>query len=306
MHARTGAPVRISVVVPAYNLADVIGTTLETVLAQTSLPDEVLVVDDGSTDGTVALVESLARRFPPGVLRIVYGTHSGPGAARNSGMLAATGDWIAFLDGDDLWAPAKIERLRQTIAANPAVTMVAHDEFERDVAGHTVHKALHERFDPAQPLLVQLYRANFLSTSCVAVKRTLIDDLGLMDVTLPAAQDYDFWLKLARRAQLAFIAEPLETYVLRENSITSRLLMRYDCMVRIAFRHAPAVAAETGGVRAWALRLRYLAAMHKGLLQQSLAARRYGDFLQVIARGPRHMLRAALLPVRAGTAVRAT
>jgi glycosyltransferase involved in cell wall biosynthesis len=287
----------ISVVIPAFNLVGVIGTTLRTVLAQTVLPDEVIVVDDGSSDGTVEEIEAAAEQFPAGVMRIVHGSHCGPGAARNQGMAAANGDWIAFLDGDDLWDPTKIEKLRDFIAVHPGVTVIAHDEYERAVSGETIYKPLHQRFDSSRPLLRQLYRANFLSTSCVAVRRDLAFSVGWMDETLPAAQDYDFWLKVARRGSLGFIPEPLETYVLRPGNITSNVLVRYDCMVRIAFRHAPWVAAETGAVRAWLLRIRYLVAMQKGLLKQTLRAGKSADSLRVVIRAPRHLLRAVLSPL---------
>jgi glycosyltransferase involved in cell wall biosynthesis len=290
-------PARISVVVPAFNLAGIIRATLRTVLTQTVLPDEVIVVDDGSIDGTLEEIDRCAEEFPAGVVRILHGSHHGPGAARNQGMAAAAGDWIAFLDGDDLWDATKIEKLRDFIAAHPGVTVIAHDEYERAPSGGTIYKPLHQRFDPSRPLLQQLYRANFLSTSCVAVRRELANSVGRMDETLPAAQDYDFWLKIARRGSLGFIPEPLETYVLRAESITSKVLTRYDCMVRIAFRHAPWVALETGAVRAWLLRIRYLVAMQKGLLQQSLRAGRSADSLRLLIRAPRHLLRALLSPL---------
>lgn len=290
-------PDTISVVIPAFNLAGIVGATLHTVLAQTVLPHEVIVVDDGSSDGTVEEIEAAASQFPVGLVRILSGAHRGPGAARNLGMAAATGNWIAFLDGDDLWDATKIEKLGHFITDHPTITIIAHDEYERDPAGRTIYKPLHQRFDEARPLLQQLYRANFLSTSCVAVRRDHIESIGGMDETLPAAQDYDFWLKVARKGSLRFLPEPLETYVLREESITSRVLVRYDCMVRIAFRHAPWVAAETTVLRAWLLRTRYLVAMQKGLLQQTLRTGRSVDSLRLLLRAPRDLLWALLLPL---------
>jgi len=105
----------ISVVVPAYNLESWIGKTLTTVIEQTSLPDEVVVADDGSTDRTLTIVEEIASRtsIP---FRILKGEHRGPGATRNLAIANATCEWIAFLDGDDEWDPRKVERVRETIA----------------------------------------------------------------------------------------------------------------------------------------------------------------------------------------------
>ncbi|HSP16231.1 MAG TPA: glycosyltransferase [Thermoanaerobaculia bacterium] len=288
--------VRISVVVPTYNLAGVIGRTLESVQRQTSLPDEIIVLDDGSGDATRSEAAEAAARFPSGIVRVIAAPHGGPGAARNRAIDQATGDWVAFLDGDDLWAPEKIEKLRAVIASNVAATMIAHDEYESDLNGGTIYKRLHERFNPSKPLLTQLYRGNFLSTSCIAVKRELLSAVGGLDETLPAAQDYDLWLKLARAARLVFIPEPLETYVLRENSITSRVLMRAECMTRIAFRHAPWVAAETGPARAWVLRLRALAIAYISLIRQSFS-HSPAEAVRLLLRALGGLLRAVISPL---------
>jgi len=287
----------VSVVIPAFNLADVIGATLRSVFDQTSMPDEVIVIDDGSSDSTVEEVSLWASRFPAGVITILKGAHRGPGAARNQGLFSATGDWVAFLDGDDLWDATKIAKVKSAIIQNPDVTFIAHDEYERDLHGEVTHKPLHRRFSPAIPLLAQLYRANFLSTSCIAIRRDVILAAGGMDESLPSGQDYDFWLKIARRGRLMFIPEPLETYVLRPHSITSQLLVRQQCMERIAFRHAPWLACEIGSVWAWTLRMRFIIATQKGLLQQAVRSGRIADAVRLILRGSLSLLRALILPI---------
>ncbi|MEI6246345.1 MAG: glycosyltransferase family A protein, partial [Acidobacteriota bacterium] len=124
----------LSVIVPTYNLAHLIEPTLRTVLAQTDLPDEVVVVDDGSTDDTLAIVQQLAAESG-GVIRVIARPHSGPGATRNAAIAAARGTWIAFLDGDDLWLPEKLAHVRAAIDADPAATMVTHPCIEVNRAG---------------------------------------------------------------------------------------------------------------------------------------------------------------------------
>src|SRR5579883_1567461 len=103
---------RISIIVPAYNRSEFLGSALQTISAQ-ALPDiEVLLIDDGSTDN----LESLARSYA-GQVRYIYQQHLGPSAARNRGLREAGGEFIAFLDIDDLWEPRQLSRLRDALAA---------------------------------------------------------------------------------------------------------------------------------------------------------------------------------------------
>ena len=102
---RDAGAVTVSVVIPAYNAAATIAAAIESVLAQTRLPEEIIVVDDGSNDETSAVVE----RFGP-IVRLLRQANAGCGQARNSGAREARGTWLAFLDADDLWLPTKLER----------------------------------------------------------------------------------------------------------------------------------------------------------------------------------------------------
>ncbi|MHB1570373.1 MAG: glycosyltransferase family 2 protein, partial [Solirubrobacteraceae bacterium] len=103
---------RITAIIPTYNRAGVLGRAIDSVLAQTMAADEVVVVDDGSTDGTHALVAGLGD-----VVTYVYQDNSGASMARNTGVATARGDWLAFLDSDDVWLPHYLERVAAAIAA---------------------------------------------------------------------------------------------------------------------------------------------------------------------------------------------
>jgi glycosyltransferase involved in cell wall biosynthesis len=111
--------ITISVVVPAWNAERYLGEALDSLLAQTRVPTEVLVIDDGSTDGTADVAE---KRGPP--VRCVRREHQGPAAARNAGIREARGELLAFLDADDLWLPAKLERQLEALSAQPSVGIV--------------------------------------------------------------------------------------------------------------------------------------------------------------------------------------
>ena len=252
----------IAVVIPAYNLEGIIGHAVISALTQTDPPDEVLVVDDGSTDATESEVRRIAEKAQPGLVRVVRCSHHGPGASRNAGIEASCSDWVAFLDGDDTWHPEKLRLTRGAIVEQPAADMIAHDHDAVGLDGRSLYRPLHRKFDPAVPLLLQLYRGNFLATSCLTVRSALLRQAGGFDVSLGAAQDLDLWLRLARRARLVFIPQSLQQYVLRRGSISSNVRLRHRCLIRIAYRHAPFLVASIGRRRAFLLRLRLIAVAH--------------------------------------------
>jgi hypothetical protein len=109
----------ISVVIPTYNSGEFILRTLSSVLAQTYRDFEIVVSDDGSTDGTLDAVRTFLGGFPGISWRLVENSHGGPGAARNAGILAASGEWVAFLDSDDVWFPEKLSCVVAFIGLHP-------------------------------------------------------------------------------------------------------------------------------------------------------------------------------------------
>ncbi len=116
--AMTRQPPTISVIIPVYNAERYLAAAIESVLAQTAAPDEIIVVDDGSTDGSAAV----ARRMASVCYR--WQAQAGASHARNQGLAAATGDWLAFLDADDLWTPDKLAKQRVVLETQPSVDMV--------------------------------------------------------------------------------------------------------------------------------------------------------------------------------------
>src|ERR1700722_20888411 len=110
---------KITVAIPVYNSEHCLRETLESALAQTFPAHEIIVVDDGSTDGTAALVQSFGDR-----VRYIRQENSGASAARNNAIQHATGDWIAFLDHDDLFQPSKLDKQRAVIEANPQFVVI--------------------------------------------------------------------------------------------------------------------------------------------------------------------------------------
>ena len=219
----------ISVVIPAYNRADTIGLAVGSVLRQTVGDIEVIVVDDASSDGTVAALEAIGDER----LRVIrHARNAGGAAARNTGLRAATGDWVAFQDSDDEWLPLKLERQLAALARFG----------EGDAVGVYCGMIIFGRpdqsgFDPAavrywpnpriRPASFEgdLYRTLLLSGSLISTqtfmgRRAALLQIGGFDESLKALQDWDCFLRIARLGPIAFEPEPLVIQRFSGNSLT--------------------------------------------------------------------------------------
>jgi glycosyltransferase involved in cell wall biosynthesis len=223
---------------PAYDNAGTIGRALASIAAQTLPPREVIVVDDGSTDATVAAVQAMAGAMNGVRLRLFRQANNGAGAARNRAIAAATGAWLAFLDADDQWLP---EKLARSIAMSEAggLVMSSHNLFGIDAAGdHLIDSRARWLSNPADPYRT-LFLRGFISSSTVLVRRDAVVAVGGFDHTLRSAQDYELWLAVLARAGTRFetFADPLLRYTLAADGITSRIDRKVDCSLAILRRH---------------------------------------------------------------------
>lgn len=198
----------ISVVIPAYNAQQHIRACLDSVFAQSgAFALEVIVVDDGSSDDTVALVHQR-----PGV-RCLSQRNAGPSAARNAGIAMATGEFIAFLDADDLWPVGKLQLQLQLLQAYPASGLVSGDcrQFDRNGWRPQTEFGV-ERWGQAhwgQTALVQqayarLLKNNFITTGSVVARRSVLVAAGGFAEDLRLAEDLDLWLRIARSHPIAW------------------------------------------------------------------------------------------------------
>jgi len=193
---------KVSVIIPTHNRARIVGEAIDSVLSQGYDDFELIVVDDGSTDRTEGLVASY---FPR--LSYLYQRHRGVSAARNLGIASARGEYISFLDSDDLWLKEKLASQMRYMESHPACLICYTDEIwiRKGVRVNPMNK--HRKysgmiFEQCLPLCI-------VSPSSVLIARTLLDDVGLFDETLEVCEDYDLWLRIAARYPLAFINTPL-------------------------------------------------------------------------------------------------
>ena len=230
--------VDITVIVPAYQTEPFLEATLASVARQSRGPFELIVVDDGSTDGTCAVVESFANTNPKLSVRLLREPHRGPGAARNAGVRAAISEWIAFLDSDDLWHQEKLERMLIAIEANPQANFFCHNETMRALNGVERVTDYSVKFSCDKPVSRQLYKNNCFSTSAVVCRRDLVLKWNGFDETLTSAQDYELWLKMSPDLVPVFVPEVLGTYVLRKGNIANtRFWKRLFNILRVKHKY---------------------------------------------------------------------
>ncbi len=236
----------IAVVCPTYNSGKFIQRTIDCLLDQSVLPKEIIFSDDGSQDSTVQIIENNRIHFEKNgvIVTVKENSHSGPGSARNKAINATNQIWIAFLDADDIWKKDKISKIQHSIKKYPEANCFLHwEEYTRINKDPIVLYHGDNYFQPNKPLLEQLYKRNFLSTSAIVCKNSLINNAGGFDVTLPNAQDYDLWLKMAKKMRLIIIPLVLGEYVEQSDSITSRPYhKRIWAEIRIAFRYKKEVS----------------------------------------------------------------
>jgi glycosyltransferase involved in cell wall biosynthesis len=194
---------RVSVIIPTYNRAAWVTEAVASVLAQTYRDFELVVVDDGSTDDTLAALALFGNEAK--ILR--REKRQGVSAARNFGVAAATGDWLAFLDSDDLWLPTKLARQVEYIRAHPDQVICQTEEtWIRN--GVRVNPPETCRKVGGGIFLPSLKRC-LVSPSAVMLHRRLFEKMGGFDESLPAAEDYDLWLRIAWRHPVGLIPEAL-------------------------------------------------------------------------------------------------
>jgi glycosyltransferase involved in cell wall biosynthesis len=212
------APVRVSVVIPCFNAAPFIADALRSVFDQQVGGIEVIVVDDGSVDESVAIAES----FP--AVRVLRQANRGPAAARNLGVAHASGPLVAFLDADDVWLPGKLAGQLALLESEPQAAVVYGDfYFWRPQQGA-------EKLFTHPPDIDDAVRSGWLypeilldSLICIitaVVRRDVFRQLGGFDEQLRTGEDYEFWIRAALRQRCLKVDQPVARYRLHEGGTT--------------------------------------------------------------------------------------
>ena len=228
-------PPLLSIIVPVYNAEKYIEKTLESIFAQSFKDYEIIVVDDGSTDNTPAILNY----FKDNITYIRQKNSGGPASPRNNGIFAAKGKYIALFDSDDIMFEKKLEKDIQILENNPDVSLLfsnftllqnetpsLYSWFEKDNVKQLINsipaiqlEATTYRF--LRPIYDEILQNNFIGTSTVVIKKSDIVDTGLFDESLIGIEDRDMWLRLSKAGKIfAFNTEVLSYYRFLEGSIS--------------------------------------------------------------------------------------
>ena len=247
---------KISVIIPTFNRAGCIEEAIKSVLAQTYQDFEIIIVDDGSTDDTKSFVEAVIKKNP-GKIRYKYISNSGPGAARNFGILEAQGEYITFLDSDDLWLPEKLERSYSFITqynfdwiSTACCRTMNVDKYEEEIltlndaflSGNKIHFLKKGLF---------FFSEAHVYPGSVMIHRKCFKKTGLFDVSLRIGEDTDMWLRLEEAGHSGgYLAEPLFVYRVTSESITqSGNVSGLKEHLRLADKHAVILGVKNTLIR---------------------------------------------------------
>lgn len=199
----------VSVIMPTYNRAELLKKSVRSVLNQTYQDFELIIVDDGSTDDTEGTVKSFGDK------RVSYIRHErnrGPGAARNAGIRAAKGKYVAFQDSDDEWLPQKLDRQIRVMMSAPPDVGVVYTGFRRIEAGGRIYEPLAQISEISAKegdIHNALLRGNFIGTPVVLARSECFDHACMFAEELPMLEDWELWIRISKRYRFTCIDEPM-------------------------------------------------------------------------------------------------
>lgn len=208
-----------SIIIPAYNAITYLPKTVESVLKQTFTDFEILIINDGSSDNIVEWASGI--KDPR--LKLISKENQGVSAARNTGIAEAKGEYIAFLDADDLWEPTKLEKQLQCFKNNLLLGLVHTEMVLIDEKGKSLVRKFTSNIEG--DALIHLLEHNTVVTSSVIVRSSCLETVGNFDKNLRYFEDWELWVRIALRYPFALIKEPLIFYRQHPNNTTKNWQM---------------------------------------------------------------------------------
>jgi glycosyltransferase involved in cell wall biosynthesis len=219
----------ISVIIPTFNRASLIERAVGSVLEQTVKPLEIIVVDDGSTDNTQEVIENIGSSL----VKYVYRENGGAGAARNTGVKKASGDWIAFQDSDDVWRPDKLEKQVEHIKKHPEHGLV-YTSYEMHLEDGTgiVIPGKQDGMALEGSIFIPLLIRNTVGAPTVTVQKKLFESVGGFDESLKSLEDWDFVLKFSRKYEIGFVDDITVDAYRVDQSVSANVADAYEYRCR--------------------------------------------------------------------------
>lgn len=237
----------VSIIMPNYNCLAYLPKAIDSVLQQQDVRFELIVVDDGSTDGSLEWLLQAEKKYNQ--LRVITQPNLGVIAARNRAIKKANSQFIAFLDADDYWYPNKLRKQVDFMLANPNCGLTFTNYQHVDMQYQNIidcfsywpefkkyRDANNTNYQLLANALNLLLIANVIGTSCVMVNKEIIERAGGFDPSLRSASDWDCWLRIALISEIGFCEDITMDYLMRPNSITANKQNRIDAMAEITER----------------------------------------------------------------------
>jgi glycosyltransferase involved in cell wall biosynthesis len=230
----------VSVIIPVFNRKALVARAIDSVLAQTYQDLEVVLIDDGSTDGSGAVLDEYTIKHP-GRVKVIHQKNAGQVVARNNGIKVAIGKYIAFLDSDDTWLPHKLDRQIPLFQKN--VGLVYAGIFEVDGKEKIVQEVRPEKKMRGN-IFYQLLEKNAMTGGSVVVTRESLDRVGLFDEKLKAAENWDLWIRISKHFLVDFVDEPLIKYLKHDGNMSSDMNLMQKASMSIYAKHLSEVVGD--------------------------------------------------------------
>lgn len=221
----------VSVVIPCYNHAQYLGAAIQSVLAQTYRDFQIIVVDDGSTDDTAQVAGGFGT-----AVRYVFQPNAGLSAARNTGIRVSCGEYLAFLDADDLWLPNFLATLVPRLDRDTRLGAVYSGSRFVDEEGHFQPQRI-TRTVPADRLHATLTSGDFFPAHAVLVRKSVLNSVGFFDESLCASEDWDMWLRVSAKYPFAGISSVLALYRMHGDSMSGDLGRMLESQLKVVKKH---------------------------------------------------------------------
>lgn len=223
---------KVSVIIPVYNGEKFLSEAIESVMAQTYPDWEIIAVDGGSTDKTPGILKKYKQQLHSKML--VISQKSNVSVARNIGINASRGEYIAFLDHDDLWLPEKLERQVELLDSNKEVMLVYSDSYIIDSNGNLKKETMFQKVRPYRgKVFNELFYVDFIPTLTVVVRKEVFGKVGMFNPEYRQCEDYDLWLRIAERYPIDYLEQPLAKYRIHEGGASRNTELSTDIERRI-------------------------------------------------------------------------
>lgn len=224
----------VSVIVPVYNRDKYVAQTIDSILAQSYPGIEVVLINDGSTDSSLDILRSYEQRYPEKVI-VIDQQNQGQIAARNHGIMKSRGQFIAFLDSDDLWYPNKLALQLPLFKDNVGLVYTAVEHIDQH--GTVIHTELCDE-SLTDDIYMHLLVHNRMTGGSVVVTRAALEQVGLFDPAFKAAENWDLWLRICRQYRAALVNQVLVKYRIHPENMSSNQMLMLQAKEKIIQKHS--------------------------------------------------------------------